>query len=51
MDKNPGWVLDCWFEGVRLVVDQLVVPVDLESLPGDQSQLSAVYTLRLFSFY
>ena len=42
---------DCQYEGVRLVVNQSVVPVDLESSPEDQSQLSAVITLRLFSFY
>ena len=28
LDKNSGWVLDCWFGGVRLVVNQSVVPVD-----------------------
>ena len=32
------------------MVNQSVVPVDLESLPEDQSQLSVVFTLRLFSF-
>ena len=51
LDKNPGWVPDWWFGGVRLVVNQSVVPVDLESSPEDRSQLSAVITLRLFSFY
>ena len=50
LDKNAGWVPDCWFGGVRLVVNQSVVPVDLESSPEDRSQLSAVYTLGLFSF-
>ena len=50
LDKNPGWVPDCWFGGVRLVVNQLVVPVNLESSPEDQSQLSAVYTLRVLFF-
>ena len=40
--KNPGWVPDGWFGGVRLVVNQSVVPVDLESSPEDRSQLSAV---------
>ena len=50
LDKNPGWVPDCWFGGVRLVVNQSVVPVNLESSPEDRSQLSAVFTLRLFSF-
>ena len=48
--KNPGWVPDGWFGGVRLVVNQSVVPVDLESSLEDRSQLSAVFTLRLFSF-
>ena len=38
------------FGGVRLVVNQSVVPVNLESSPEDRSQLSAVFTLRLFSF-
>ena len=42
LDKNPGWVPDCWFGGVRLVVNQSVVPVNLESSPEDRSQLSAV---------
>jgi hypothetical protein len=51
LDKNPGWVPDCWFGGVRLVVNQSVIPVDLESSPEDRSRLSIVYTLRLFSFY
>ena len=51
LDKNPGWVLDCCFGGVRLVVNQSVVRVDLVSTPEDRSQLSAVYILRLFSFY
>ena len=41
-DKNPGWEPDCWFGGVRLVVNQSVVPVDLESSPEDWSQLSTV---------
>ena len=51
LDKNPRWVPDCWFEGVRLVVNQSVVPVEVESSPEDQSCLSAVYTLRLYSLY
>ena len=50
LDKNPGWVPDCWFGGVRLVVNQSVVPVNLESSPEDRSQLFTVFTLRLFSF-
>ena len=32
------------------MVNQSVVPVDLESSPEDQSRLSAVYTLRLYSY-
>ena len=39
------------FGGIRLVVNQLVVPVDLESSPEDQSHLSTVYTLRLYFLY
>ena len=35
------------FGGIRLVINQSVVPVDLESSPEDQSCLSVVYTLRL----
>ena len=50
LDKNPGWVPDCQSGGVKLVVNQLVVPVDLESSPEDRSRLSAVYTLRLYFF-
>ena len=50
LDKNPGWVPDCQSGGVRLVVNQSVVPMDLVSSPEDRSQLSAVFTLRLFSF-
>ena len=34
-------------EGVRLVINQSVVPVDLECSLEDQSCLSVVYTLRL----
>ena len=37
--------------GVRLVINQSVVPVDLKSSPEDQSQLSAVFTLRVLFFY
>ena len=40
-----------YFGGIRLVINQLVVPVDLESLPEDRSCLYAVYTLRLYSLY
>ena len=36
------------FGGIRLVINQSVVPVDLESLSEDRSCLSAVYTLRLY---
>ena len=39
------------FGGVRLVVNQSVVPVDSESSLEDQSRLSAVYTLRVLFFY
>ena len=39
------------FGGIRLVINQSVVPVDLESSPEDRSCLSAVYTLRLYSLY
>ena len=39
------------FGGIRLVVNQSVVPVDLESSLEDQSYLPAVYTLRLSSLY
>ena len=42
LDKNPRWVPDCWFGGVRFVVNQSVVPVNSESSPEDRSQLSAV---------
>ena len=35
------------FGGIKLVVNQSVVSVDLESSPKYQSCLSAVYTLRL----
>ena len=35
------------FGGIRLVINQSVVHIELESSPEDQSRLSAVYTLRL----
>ena len=38
------------FGEMRLVINQSVVPVDLESSPEDQSCLSAVYTLRFIFF-
>jgi len=39
------------FGGIRLVINQSVVPMELESLPEDQSCLSAVCYLRLYSLY
>ena len=36
---------------IRLMINHLVVPVDLESSPKDRSCLSTVYTLRLYSLY
>ena len=39
------------FGGIRLVVNQLVVPMDSESSPEDRSLLSAIYTLRVLFFY
>ena len=39
------------FGGIRLMINQLVVPVEVESLSEDRSCLSAVYTLRLYSLY
>ena len=39
------------FGGIRLVINQSVVPVELESLPEDQSCLSAVCYLRLYHLY
>ena len=39
------------FGGIRLVINQSVVPMEVESSPEDQSYLSAVYTLRLYSLY
>ena len=36
------------FEGIRLVINQSVVPVELESSPEDQSYLSAICCLRLY---
>ena len=35
------------FGGIMLMINQLVVPMDLESLPKDRSCLSVVFTLRL----
>jgi hypothetical protein len=37
------------FGGVRLVINQSVVPVDLEPSPEDRSWHSAVYYLRLYT--
>ena len=39
------------FGGVRLVINQSVVSVELESSLKDRSCPSAVYTLRLYSLY
>ena len=39
------------FEGIRLVINQLVVPVKLESSPEDRSCLSVICYLRLYSLY
>ena len=39
------------FGGIRLVINQSVVPVELESSPEDQSCLSAVCCLRLYPLY
>ena len=39
------------FGGIRLVINQSDVLVDLVSLPEDRSCVSAVYTLRLYSLY
>ena len=39
------------FEGIRLVVNQPVVPVEVESSPEERSYLFAVFTLRLYSLY
>ena len=36
------------FGGIRLVINQSVVPVELESSPKDRSYLSAVCCLRLY---
>ena len=33
------------------MVNQSVVPVNLESLPEDRSYLSAIFTLRLYPLY
>ena len=32
------------------MINQSVIPMDLESSPEDRSRLSAVYTLRLYFF-
>jgi len=38
LDKNPGWVPDCLFrKEFRLVLNQSVVPVDLELSPEERS--------------
>ena len=39
------------FGEIRLVVNQSVVPVDLESSPEDRSCLSVAHTLRLYPLY
>jgi len=39
------------FGGIRLVNNQPIVPVELESSPEDWSYLSATYTLRLYSLH
>ena len=39
------------FGGIRLVINQSVVPMELESPPKDQSYLSAIYCLRLYPLY
>ena len=39
------------FRGIRLVITQSVVPVELESLPEDRSCLSAICYLRLCPLY
>ena len=49
--KIPDGYKIAEFEEVRLVINQSVVPVDLESSPEDRSCLSAIYTLRLYSLY
>ena len=39
------------FGGIRLVINQSVVPVELESTPEDRSCLSVVCCLRLYPLY
>ena len=39
------------FGGIRLVINQSVVPVELESSPKHRSCLSIVCYLRLYSLY
>ena len=39
------------FGGIRLVINQSVVPVELESSPEDRSCLSVVCCLRLYPLY
>ena len=51
LDKNLGWVPDCQSGGVRLVINQLVVPIELESSPDDRSYFSVVCCLRLYHLY
>ena len=49
--KFPDGYQIAGFGGVRLVVNQSVVPVNLESSPEDRSQLFVVYTLRVLFIY
>jgi hypothetical protein len=37
--------------GVRLVINQSTIPVDLECSPEEQSCLNTVYCLRLYLLY
>ena len=37
--------------GIRLVINQSVVPMEVEYSPKDQSCLSAICTLRGYSLY
>ena len=39
------------FGGIRLVINQSVAPMELESSPEDRSCLSAVCCLRLYPLY
>ena len=39
------------FGEIRLVINQSVIPMELESSLEDRSCLSAIYTLRLYSLY